>query len=171
MLFGGIVSDIAVGLVVLVVVVLAFVVMVGPPFYAIYRALPGLKAQGERMKKSDRYYNPYTHQWSFKKPEGPGSAEARRVEGGGSTLGRLREELVAEGLTRGERVFFFVWFVVALVLVPVGMVLLLASGSTRTVGLVCLVAGVVQMAVPVAPILKARVKRRDRRSGAISTGS
>jgi hypothetical protein len=170
MFLGGIASEIALGVLVLIIVGFVFVVMAGLPFYAIYRALPGLKAQGERMKKSYRYYNPYTHQWSFKKPEGPGSADARRVEGGGSTLRRLREELVAEGLSRGERAFFFVWFVVAFVLGPVGMVLVLASEDTRAVGLVCLVASVVQMAVPLTPILKARVKRRERRSGATSTG-
>ncbi|MEA2495652.1 MAG: hypothetical protein QOJ29_3563, partial [Thermoleophilaceae bacterium] len=64
-MLAGSVGDIAVGIVLVIVVLMALVVMGGLPFYAIYKAWPGIKAQNERLRNSDRHYNPYTHQWTF----------------------------------------------------------------------------------------------------------
>jgi hypothetical protein len=69
-------------------------------------------------------------------------------------------------LTRGERVFARSYTLLASLLVPVAVVLLVVgSGATRGVGIALLVVGLLAMAVPISPFLRARVRRREARAG------
>jgi hypothetical protein len=81
----------------------------------------------------------------------------------GSTLRRNREER-RRLLKRNER---FVGWTLALapsILVVVG-VLVLLNGSSRALGIGLLLVGLVVIAVPVSPLLRARVRRREARAG------
>jgi hypothetical protein len=78
-----------------------------------------------------------------------------------SGLKRGREER-RRVLTRGERVFAWSYTVLSSLLIPAGVVLLLAgSGATHGVGIALLVIGLLAMAVPISPLLRARVRRRE----------
>jgi hypothetical protein len=51
-------------------------------------------------------------------------------------------------------------------LAPVGVVLLIVgSGAAHGVGIALLVLGLLAMAVPISPLLRARVRRREARAG------
>lgn len=66
-------------------------------------------------------------------------------------------------LSSGERVSIGVWMALSLVL-PSGSVLLVifGRGALRTVGIVLLFVALIMMAVPISPVLKARIRRRER---------
>jgi hypothetical protein len=71
-------------------------------------------------------------------------------------------------LTRGERAFACSYTLLASLLAPIGVVLLImGSGTAHGVGIALLVLGLLAMAVPISPFLRARVRRRkaqaDRR--------
>lgn len=80
---------------------------------------------------------------------------------------------IRSGLRRGRgerrrllagRERFFIWSYTLLtsLLVPVGVVLLIVgSGAAHQVGIALLVVGLLTMAVPISPFLKARVRRRE----------
>lgn len=66
------------------------------------------------------------------------------------------------GLTRGERVFAWSYTLLVSLLAPVGVVLLITgSGAAHGVGIALLVLGLLAMAVPISPFLRARVRRRE----------
>jgi hypothetical protein len=78
---------------------------------------------------------------------------------------RRRAELAA--LTSRERILFYAYYAFSIPAMPAGILLtIFGHDTTRTVGLVLLVASVLLMAVPVGPILGARVKRRKRATAA-----
>jgi hypothetical protein len=82
-----------------------------------------------------------------------------------SGLRRGREER-RRLLTRGERVFAWSYTLLVSLLAPVGVVLLIAgSGAAHGVGIALLVLGLLAMAVPISPLLRARVRRREARAG------
>jgi hypothetical protein len=79
-------------------------------------------------------------------------------------LRRNRAELRRE-LTLGERWFVYGYMALCTFLGPVAIVLLLLGpGAPRTVGFGLLLAALVVMAVPISPFIRARVRRRERRS-------
>jgi hypothetical protein len=81
-----------------------------------------------------------------------------------SGLKRGREER-RRLLAKGERVFAWSYTVLTSLLVPAGVVLLLSSSSaTHGVGIALLVVGLLAMAVPISPFLRARVRRREARA-------
>ena len=81
-----------------------------------------------------------------------------------SGLRRGREERLRL-LTRGERAFLWSYTILSSLLAPVGVVLLVFGGSAvRGIALVCLFLGLLAMAVPISPFLRARV-RQARSSG------
>jgi hypothetical protein len=68
-------------------------------------------------------------------------------------------------LSRGERVFAWSYTLLVSLLAPVGVVLLImGSGAAHGVGIALLVLGLLAMAVPISPFLRARVRRRDARA-------
>ncbi len=74
---------------------------------------------------------------------------------------RARREL----LTLGERVVTWAMVFLSAVLAPAGVIILLSGGSSlRSVGIALLVLALIVMAVPISPILQARVRRRQRAS-------
>lgn len=78
-----------------------------------------------------------------------------------SGLRRGREERLRL-LTRGERAFLWSYTILSSLLAPVGVVLLVFGGSAvRGIALVCLFLGLLAMAVPISPFLRARVRRRE----------
>lgn len=90
----------------------------------------------------------------------------------GSAIGQLRaamrrrRRVRRELLTPGERVFAWTMAVFGVVAVPAGIVILLSGESgLRVVGIVLLLVALVVMAVPASPILRARVRRRQRSTG------
>ena len=78
-----------------------------------------------------------------------------------SNLRRLREG--RRRLTRGERIFGWTLAMLPPILAFVA-VLLLLSGGARGVGIGLLVLALVMMTIPISPILKARVRRREDRA-------
>jgi hypothetical protein len=81
----------------------------------------------------------------------------------GLKLGREERRRV---LTTGERVFAWSYTVLSSLLIPLGVVLLLAgSGAIHGVGIALLVIGLLAMAVPISPLLRARVRRREAQAG------
>jgi hypothetical protein len=89
----------------------------------------------------------------------------------GSGIGHLRAGLRRsrrarrELLTRRERVSAWTMLFLSVVLAPAGVIVLLSGGSSlRFVGIVLLVLALIVMAVPISPILQARVRRRQRAS-------
>jgi hypothetical protein len=75
---------------------------------------------------------------------------------------RRRRRARRELLTLGERIFAGTTVLLSGALVPTGViVLLLGDSSLHQVGIALLVLGLVVMAVPIAPILQARVRRRQ----------
>ena len=82
-----------------------------------------------------------------------------------SGLKRGREER-RRLLTTGERVFACSYTVLTSLLIPVGVVLLLSgSGATHGIGIALLAIGLLTMAVPISPLLRARVRRREAQEG------
>jgi hypothetical protein len=74
---------------------------------------------------------------------------------------KARREL----LTPGERVAAWTMVFLSVVLAPAGVIILLSGGSSlRLVGIALLVLALVVMAVPISPVLRARVRRRQRAS-------
>jgi hypothetical protein len=72
---------------------------------------------------------------------------------------RTRREL----LTRGERILAWTMTLLPTVLVPAGVIILLSGDSSlRFAGITMLVLALVVAAVPISPILQARVRRRQR---------
>jgi hypothetical protein len=79
---------------------------------------------------------------------------------------QTRSRGAAEAVTRGERVFARSYTLLASLLVPVAIVLLIVgSGAAHGVGIALLVVGLLAMAVPISPFLRARVRRREARAG------
>jgi hypothetical protein len=80
-----------------------------------------------------------------------------------SNVGRIRRE-VREQLTPGERGFWYA-MVVLIVVLPMAavMVLVLGGRGLRGAGIALLFATLVVYVVPVSPILRARVRRRNAR--------
>jgi ABC-type transporter Mla maintaining outer membrane lipid asymmetry permease subunit MlaE len=75
---------------------------------------------------------------------------------------RRRRRARRELLTLGERIFAGTMVILSGVAVPTGVIaLLLGDSSLHPVGIALLVLGLVVMAVPTAPILQARVRRRQ----------
>ena len=82
-----------------------------------------------------------------------------------SGLKRGREER-RRVLTTGERVFAWSYTVLTSLLIPAGVVLLLSgSGVTHGIGIALLVIGLLAMAIPISPFLRARVRRREAQAG------
>ena len=79
---------------------------------------------------------------------------------------KLIREQVREQLTSGERVVYY-GFVASIFVLPLAAVGVLVYGgsSMRGLGIGLLFATLVVYAVPVAPIMKARVRRRRQRAG------
>jgi hypothetical protein len=79
---------------------------------------------------------------------------------------RRRRRQRRELLTLGERIVAWTMVLLSAVLAPAGVIILLAAGSSlRPVGIALLVLALVVAAVPMSPILQARVRRRPRASG------
>jgi hypothetical protein len=75
----------------------------------------------------------------------------------------LREEW--SQLTLGERLVTGQWMLLTLVLPTAGgVVTVLGSGATRTIGIALLLVGLIMCAIPISPFLKARIRRRQRAS-------
>ena len=75
-------------------------------------------------------------------------------------LGELRGQLTA-----GERFAAYSYLLLTSLLPPLAVgLLLLGPGSTRPVGIGLLLVALVLLAVPISPILRARVRRREERS-------
>jgi hypothetical protein len=78
---------------------------------------------------------------------------------------RRSRETRRELLTRGERIVAWSLTLMSMVLAPAGVVILLSGDSSlRVVGITMLVLALFVMAVPISPILQARVRRRQRAS-------
>lgn len=87
----------------------------------------------------------------------------------GSAIGQLRaamrrrRRVRRELLTLGERVFAWTMALFGVLAVLAGIVILLSGDSgLRVVGIVLLLVALVVMAVPISPILQARVRRRQQ---------
>ncbi len=96
----------------------------------------------------------------------------RSISDEGSAIGQLRagmrrrRRVRRELLTLGERVFAWTMTLFGVIAVPAGIIILLLSDSgLRVVGIVLLLVALVVMAVPASPILRARVRRRQRSTG------
>jgi len=78
---------------------------------------------------------------------------------------RRRRKVRRELLSIGERIVAWTMVLLSAVLVPAGVIILLSGGSSlRPVGIALLVLALVVMAIPISPILQARVRRRQRAS-------
>ena len=76
------------------------------------------------------------------------------------SLGRSRAQLRAQ-LTPGERRFFYGYMLISPLLVPLAIGLLVfGPSSTRAVGVGLLLVALVVMAVPISPLMRARIRRR-----------
>jgi hypothetical protein len=90
----------------------------------------------------------------------PGEPEVSIRENLRRGRAQLREEL-----TSGERLFLYAYSLVAPLLAPAAILLLVfGASSTRGVGIGLLLVALVTMAVPISPVLRARVRRRDERA-------
>jgi hypothetical protein len=88
---------------------------------------------------------------------------------GGSAIGhvragiRRRRRARRELLTLTERIVVWTMVLLSAALAPAGLIILLTAGSgLRPVEIALLVLALVVMAVPISPILQARVRRRQR---------
>ncbi len=71
----------------------------------------------------------------------------------------------ASDLTRGERRTFYFLLALVSILPPAGFALLiLGRGAARAVGIGLLIAVLLMNAVPVGPLFKAHVRRRQQRN-------
>ena len=75
---------------------------------------------------------------------------------------RRNREARRRVLTRGERIFGWSFSMLPPVLVFFAVVLLI-DGGPRFAGIALLILGLLMLAVPVSPILRARVRRRETR--------
>ena len=92
----------------------------------------------------------------------PGEPEVSLREGMRRSQARLRREL-----TPGERRFFYGYALVSPLSAPAGIVLLVfGSHGVRGVGIGLLLLALVMAAVPISPILRARIRRREQGSDA-----
>jgi hypothetical protein len=73
-------------------------------------------------------------------------------------------ELIRAQLTPGERLFAYSWLALTMVLPFAGAILIGAGSTTRAIGIGLLAAGLVFALVPISPILRARVRRREQDS-------
>jgi hypothetical protein len=81
----------------------------------------------------------------------------------GGNFKRIRSEL-REQLTQGERAFWYGMVVLVFVLPTLAIgVLILGGSDLRGLGIGLLFLTIVVYAVPVSPILRARVRRREAR--------
>jgi len=88
-----------------------------------------------------------------------GESGIRHLRAGMRRRRRGRREL----LTLGERVVVWMMLFLSVVLAPAGVIILLSGDSSlRFVGIAMLVLALVVAAVPISPILQARVRRRQR---------
>jgi len=79
---------------------------------------------------------------------------------------RRRREAVGKRFTRGERFFAWLMLVLSALLVPAGVIVLLAGGpGSKPIGITLLILGLLVMATPISPILSARARRRERTEG------
>ncbi len=90
----------------------------------------------------------------------------------GSAIGQLRvgvrrsRKVRRELLTLGERVFAWTMTLFGVIAVPAGIIILLSGDSgLRAMGIGLLIVALVVTAVPVSPILQARVRRRQQATG------
>ena len=76
---------------------------------------------------------------------------------------KLRRDraLIREQLTSGERAVAYAVLWLGALLPPVG-VILAASSTTRGIGIGLLLLGLLILAVPISPFLKARIRKRER---------
>ena len=81
-----------------------------------------------------------------------------------SLWGKLRRDRaqLRTQLTTRERVVFYLYGWLGLLLPLVGGVLIVASSATRGIGVGLLVLAVLVMAVPISPIMRARIRRREK---------
>jgi hypothetical protein len=75
---------------------------------------------------------------------------------------RRNREARRQLLTRGERIVGWGFSFLPPMLVFVGVVVL-ANGAGKGLGIALLVVGLLLMLVPISPILRARVRRREER--------
>ena len=69
----------------------------------------------------------------------------------------------AAQLTRGERIFLRLWLIVIVLLPPcAGLLTIFGRGAVRAVGIALLLVALIIFAVPVSPLLKARIRRPGR---------
>jgi hypothetical protein len=88
-----------------------------------------------------------------------GELAIRYIRAGLRRNRKARREL----LTRGERFVAWTMMLLSIVLVPAGLIILLSGDSNlRFLGIAMLVLALVVAAVPISPILQARVRRRQR---------
>ncbi len=79
---------------------------------------------------------------------------------------RSRRQARRKLLTLKELTVAWAKVLLSVVLIPAGVIVLLAGGSgLHGLGIVLLVLGLVVMAIPISPILQTRVRRRQRASG------
>jgi hypothetical protein len=96
----------------------------------------------------------------------PGETPSERLRLTRSNLKRNRRER-RRLLTRGERIFAFGYLLLSALLTPLAIgLLVLGGGSTvRGIGIGLLLVTLVLYATPLSPILRAKVGKRERRSG------
>lgn len=83
----------------------------------------------------------------------------RHIRAGLRRNRKARREL----LTRGERFVAWTMALLSMVLVPAGLIILLSGDtSLRLIGIAMLLLALIVAAVPISPILPARVRRRQR---------
>jgi len=94
-----------------------------------------------------------------------------QIPQGEPTIGYLRARLRRsrqarrELLTRGERIFAWTMVFLSVVFAPAAVIILLSGDSSlRFMGIAMLVLALVVAAVPISPILQARVRRRQQAS-------
>jgi hypothetical protein len=88
-----------------------------------------------------------------------GEPALRHIRAGLRRNRKARREL----LTRGERFIAGTMTLLSIVLVPAGLIILLSGDSNlRPIGIAMLVLALLAAAVPISPILQARVRKRQQ---------
>jgi hypothetical protein len=83
---------------------------------------------------------------------------------------KRNQEQIGALLTPAERLFAYSWLSLTMVLPFAGAILIGAGGGTRRIGIGLLVAGLVFVAVPISPILRARIRRREQENAERTDG-
>jgi hypothetical protein len=97
-------------------------------------------------------------------PAGRRARSSDEASAPGDKLGHIRREL-RQQLTVGERVFYYTWSTLILVLPIVAFALAaFGSGTVRAVGVILLFVTLIVYAVPISPILRRRIRRREARA-------